>query len=66
MKIPGYKTVTEASKILHLDADTIRRYASSGRLKAEKVGWSLLFSDKEISRFTSERRPAGRPRKDEA
>ena len=64
MKIPGYRTVDEAAKILRLDAATVRRYVLAGRLAAEKIG--LLISDAELARFLKKRRRVGRPAKDAA
>lgn len=60
--IPGWLTVTEAAERLGIQPGTIRRYSSRGTIRGQRLGWTLLFSESEISRFAAAKRTAGRPK----
>ena len=55
-----------AAKYLGLSAPAIRYHVyKSKRLHPEKIGGSLVFTQKELDRFQATKRPPGRPRKGE-
>lgn len=58
-----YYSCPEASELLGLDADTVRRYCNCDppRLVAEKIGRDWLIPKEEIDRYKKERRDPGRP-----
>jgi excisionase family DNA binding protein len=61
MKIPGYNTIQEAAERTGRKPATLQRYCGRGKIKAVKVGWTLLISDAELERYARET-TAGRPK----
>lgn len=42
-------------------AETIRKYCTTGRIKAIQIGRTWLITEQEYQRFLRDRRPKGRP-----
>lgn len=60
----GYIDLDAATDSLGMVRDTVRRYALSGKIRAERFGNTYFFRPADLARFAEERRRPGRPRKD--
>ena len=58
-------TVAQVAKELDITGNTVRQYCQAGRL-GRKIGRQWLITREELDTFKEQRRPPGRPRKDEA
>lgn len=55
MKIEGYKTIVEASKIFHRKVRTIRQWISDKKLKATKFNnFIWLIADEDVEKKVKE------------
>lgn len=59
-------TTHEAADRLGINARSVARLIKRGQLQADKHGRDYSISPEEIERYLVERRPAHRPRKEQA
>lgn len=51
-----FYTVDDASQLVGVDADTIRRHIRNGALRAQKIGKTYLITEDDMRNFMMERR----------
>ena len=56
-----YCTVTEAAKLLEINASLVRRYIREERIPAMKVGKTWMLAISEVKKFEKKPRPRGNP-----
>lgn len=57
-------STAEAASHLGLSLDAVKYHLKHKHLTGQKVGHSLVFTERELDRFRRDRRPVGRPRVD--
>ena len=57
-------TVAQAAQELAITENTVRQYCQAGRL-GRKFGRQWIITRQELDQFKEQRRPPGRPRKEE-
>lgn len=57
-------TTHEAANRLGLTARSVARLIKAGVIAADKRGRDYWIDDSEVARYASERKPAGRPKKE--
>lgn len=57
-------TTREAAAVLGISLRTVQAHIKAGNIRAEKHGRDYLITPSEIERFSKERRPAHRPKKE--
>lgn len=62
MQLSDYLTIRQAAAKLGREEGTVRRYCNRGVIAAEKVGWTLLISKREVARFARVKTKSGRPK----
>lgn len=55
----------QAAAHLGMGESALKYHIYQGNIKPQKVGHSLVFTQEQLDEFKSNRRPRGRPRKEE-
>jgi len=64
-KMPALVTTDVAAELLGLPASTIRTYCDRGVLRSKRFGRAVQVYSKSLRDYAANRKPAGRPAKQE-
>ena len=59
-------STAQAAKYLGLSVAALKYHIYNGNIKPQRIGNSLVFTQAQLDEFQANRRPQGRPRKEQA